>query len=217
VIAWRDDGMPKSTALADAVELHVANGTVCARDREGAVRCVGVALPCATPQPVAPKPEKPDKPEKPSKPAKPTKPTKPAKPAKPTKVGKGKRPPVEAPKPPPDPFDLVFTIELPKAKLLALDGGWCAVSEAGRMQCGDGCKPSMPLRGLEKVAEVSGTCARLGDGGVACWNGRDVHPIEGVSRAQAIAADGTLGCALLDGGAVTCWDAAFHATPVELH
>ena len=194
VSAWGDDGVVKATAITGAIEVGVRTGATCGRLADGSLGCVG-------PQPCAAPPAAPIK-----------KPTKPAKPAK------GKK----APPPPPPPA--TWSPGLPRAKLLALEIGWCVVTDGGALQCGDGCgHVDKPWRDLRGVDSVHGNCALAGSA-LWCW-GDDHKPMRhrGVSAAEAVAVGDTHACAIAptiigqgnpddvgSAGGVVCWGENAH-------
>ncbi len=192
VSAWGDDGFDNATAITGAIEVGVHDGATCGRLADGSVSCVG-------PQPCAPPPAAPA--------------AKPKKPAKPTKPAKGKKPPL----PPPPPA--TWSAGLAHAKSLALELGWCVVTNGGELQCGDGCgHVDKPWHGLTKIDLVRGNCA-LSRSELRCWgDDRVAKPRKDVTSASALTVDGEHGCAIVppnpgfsdpmvigEAGGVACW------------
>ena len=189
VSAWGADGVVKATAITGAIEVGVRDGATCGRLADGSVSCVG-------PQPCTPAPAAPVK-----------------KPAKPAKVSKGKK------APPPPPAPATWSPGLPHGKQLALELGWCVVTDRSELQCGDGCgHVDKPWAGLSQIDLVRGRCA-LVRSSLRCWgDDRVAKPRKDVTSASALVSGDGYGCAIVppsDGrtdpmaigetGGIACW------------
>lgn len=218
--SWARDGVPKLVDVAGVQEIGDREGMVCGRLQNGRVMCApsarcGPRRTAAAPEP-APAPAKPaaTKPSKPGKPA-----TKPSKLAA-TKAGKAaatKPGKSTAAKPQPsissgtatasstgapagEPPD---TLVAPAARQLAFDLGFCVVTMAGKLVCGDGCRQVDPPR-LERVDAVVGRCALLTSGTITCFDGGKPTAVPGITRASGLAVGGAHACAIVD-TRILCW------------
>jgi hypothetical protein len=202
---WGPDGVPRRLELAGIQEIADRDGTVCGRLQDGRVMCAPSdrcgARPA--PKPAAPRPAKPGKAAtKSGTSAKPAA-TRRGKPAKPT--------PASAPAggAPGDhlgePADaLGFTA----ARQLAFGLGFCVVTTAHKLQCGDGCRTIEPVK-LERVDTVVGRCALLRSGTVTCFDDVKATAVPGITRASVVAVGRAHGCAIVD-GTIRCWGADDH-------
>jgi len=208
---WARDGAPKLVAVSGVQELGGRDGAVCGRLATGRVMCAGTTR-CGERRPPTPPP--------PPKPAATTKPGRPGRPAtKPSKTAKAKTsakpagsdkltkpPPAGSPASPPpgepigEPADLLgFTA----VRQLAFDLGYCVVTTASRLQCGDGCRQVDPPR-LERVETMVGRCAQLRSGTVSCFDDAKATAIPGLTGASHLAAGRAHACAVSD-GRIRCW------------
>lgn len=104
----------------------------------------------------------------------------------------------------------------PVTSVAMSDGNACAVRRDGRVSCW-GAGPPTRVGGLDDVAAIalSGTsaCALRRDGSVACWGFDGRHGpasgaparVEGVDRAVEIGAGNRYACARREDGRVLCW------------
>jgi hypothetical protein len=89
------------------------------------------------------------------------------------------------------------------ARALAFDLGFCVVTSANRLQCGDGCRTVEPVK-LERVDAVVGRCALLKSHTISCFDDVKATAVPGVTRASLLAVGRAHGCATVD-GRITCW------------
>jgi alpha-tubulin suppressor-like RCC1 family protein len=118
----------------------------------------------------------------------------------------------------PDNRPRMVEIAVPGARDVALAMEGCAIDAAGKVLCWDprnDTPRSMvgPVDAQELRADTFMHCARTGSGEVWCWGAptksgvvERFAPVRvaGLGRASRIAIDGTMGCAIVEGGAVTC-------------
>ncbi len=83
----------------------------------------------------------------------------------------------------------------------------CARSASGTVTCKQGSADAFPIAGLADARQIAGRCALRATGEVACWTvaAGAAEPVAGLSDVTAIAGNGSLQCALLRGGGVSCW------------
>lgn len=125
----------------------------------------------------------------------------------------------------------------------------CALDERGTVHCwgdngrgqlgfgrtGESSPTPGAVEGLTSVAEIAvglyHSCARFGDGTVACWGGNlwgalgdgtsedRARPtrVPGLSGVVALAAGDFLTCAAVEAGTVSCWGGIFADRPETLH
>ena len=194
--ALRDDGTlftwgGKPVTLAGVQELGVRGPAVCGRFADGSVACPRTHC-TAEPTIARPPPPPPKAPPPKKKPG--GKKPKPAKPVKPEPAKK------------PEPAAKLETLPFPPARQLALGVGWCVVTTAGKLVCGDSCTAPGTAQ-LDRVERVVGACVVQTTGAVRC----DGKLIGGVSAPKELAGS----CALVEGG-VVCWGADGKAAPVAL-
>jgi hypothetical protein len=216
---WGRGGTPKLADAAGIQEIGDREGTVCGRLQSGRVVCAASAR-CGprraqpSPRPAAPKPSKPAKSTKASKTAKPTATkssktaksaaaAKPSKPAKPTPSDGGTSP---APgEPAGEPTE---ALGFPAARQLAFDLGFCVVTTAGQLVCGDGCRQVDPPK-LERVDAVVGRCALLAAGSATCFDAGKSTAVPGITRASGLAVGAAHACAIVE-GRIRCWGSDDH-------
>jgi hypothetical protein len=208
---WGTDGAPKKTPLAGVTEIASSGAEICGLRKDGSVACVGPTTVCAAAvpkPPPAPKKAAPKAKVPKGKVAPKGKATKPAAKGKAAPKGKVATP---APAPPPA-LAPVEVLRLPPAKHLAFDVGLCVVTKTGLLQCvsaTDGCKQDSPWPGLANVETVSGSCARLHDGGVKCWSvdskSRLVSSVAGVTKTREMSVSSSHACVLMTDQEILCW------------
>ncbi len=175
---WDKAGVPKLAAVAGVLEIAGRGGALCGRLKTGRVMCAG-STPCAEPHlPVPAPPKRPH-----------AKPKPPAVPADP--LGEPARP-------------LGFSA----ARALAFDLGYCVVTTANRLQCGDGCRAVFPPR-LERVDTIVGRCAQLRSGTITCFDEVKATAVPGITHASLLAVGRAHGCALVD-RRIACWGSNDH-------
>jgi hypothetical protein len=224
--SWARDGVPKLVDVAGVEEIGDRDGTVCGRLQNGRVMCAPstrcgprrtAAVSAPSPAPAKPTATKPSKPAatKPGKLAA-TKPGKAAatKPGKSTAAKPGK-PPTPASSssatvaftggPAGDPPD---TLVAPAARQLAFDLGFCVVTTAGKLVCGDGCRQVDPPK-LDRVDTVIGRCAVLTSGTITCFDDGKPTAVPGITRASGLAVGATHACAIVD-TRILCWGSDSH-------
>jgi hypothetical protein len=96
----------------------------------------------------------------------------------------------------------------PAARQLAFDLGFCVVTTAGKLVCGDGCRQIDPPK-LERVDAVIGRCALLTSGSVTCFDGSKATVVPGITRASGLAVGAAHACALV-AGRIVCWGSDDH-------
>jgi len=188
VAALRDDGTlitwgAKPVTLAGVQELGVRGRAVCGRLDDGSVQCPvpHCAAEVAPPVPKPPPPAKKPKPKAGKKPVKPAK-----------------------PEPPPPPK--LDTLPFPPARQLAFALGFCVVTTANKLVCGDSCTAPGKAE-LDRVDRVAGTCVVQTTGAVRCAG----KLINGVTAPKVLAGS----CAIVESG-VVCWGDDGVAAPVAL-
>lgn len=221
--SWARDGVPKLVDVAGVQEIGDRDGTVCGRLQNGRVMCApsarcGPRRTAAAPAPssaavkpttksskaVATKPSKAaaTKPGKPTKPGKSTA----AKPGKPsTPASSGSATVTSTGGPAGEPADL---LGVPAARQLAFDLGFCVVTTAGKLVCGDGCRQVDPPK-LDRVDTVIGRCALLTSGTITCFDDGKPTAVPGITRASGLAVGAAHACAIVD-GRILCWGSDSH-------
>jgi hypothetical protein len=201
--------VPRRLGVAGVEDIAAREATLCGRLHGGRVICAPSDRcgPRHTAPAPAPKPSKPAKPAAvaPKPAAVAPKPAavapKPGKPiAKPGKPPPGRPTTEPAAEPTGEPGDaLGFTT----ARSLAFDLGFCVVTTANALQCGDGCRQLDPVK-LERVDSVVGRCALLRSRTVTCFDEVKGVAVPGVTRATLLAAGRAHACAFVD-GRIACW------------
>jgi hypothetical protein len=219
---WGRDGAPTLVGATGVQEIASREGTVCARLDTGRVVCVANDRcgPHAPPPPTALPP--------------PTTPTTPAAPmsAKPTSKPSAPNPARQTPKPgKPAPAasrdklasrapagksgdaaasrgEPTDTLGFTDVRQLAFELGFCVVTTANKLQCGDGCRKIDPPK-LERVRSVVGRCALLKSGTVACFDEVKGNAVPNLVRATQLVVGRAHGCAIAL-GTIACWGANDH-------
>jgi hypothetical protein len=117
----------------------------------------------------------------------------------------GKKP-VKPAKPEPAPPPKLETLPFPPARQLAFGLGFCVVTTANKLVCGDSCTTPGKVE-LENVDRVVGDCVVQATGAVRCAG----KPITGVTAPKASAGS----CAIVESG-VVCWGDDGKAASVAL-
>jgi hypothetical protein len=226
--SWGRNGVPRLVDATGVQEIAEREGTVCGRLQNGRVMCAPGdrcgARRSSKPPPPAPAPSPPTP--KPSKTATTGKATKSgatksgatksgatktatakatssSKAAKTTTAPKPSKPASSAPASSPPTGDATISLGFPAARQLAFDLGFCVVTNAGKLECGDGCKKVDPPK-LEHVNAVVGRCALLNSGAVTCFADNKATTVSGLTRVRGLAVGAAHACVLAD-DKIFCW------------
>jgi hypothetical protein len=208
--SWARSGVPKLVDVVGVQEIGDRDGTVCGRLQSGRVvcapsdRCGRRRTPAPPPPPPSPKPATP----KPGKRPKAGKATKAGKAAKPTVAAKPSKPAPSDAAPSHPTGEPADALGFPAARQLAFEIGFCVVTTAGKLECGDGCRKVDPPK-LERVNAVVGRCALLVSGTVTCFDDGKATAAPGLTRVRGLVAGRAHACALAD-GKIRCWGSDDH-------
>jgi hypothetical protein len=108
----------------------------------------------------------------------------------------------------------VDTLGITAAHQLAFDIGFCAVTTANKLQCGDGCRHTEPAK-LQRIASVAGRCVQFRSGAVSCFHGRTTAAAPSLSGGKLLAAGRAHACAMID-NQIVCWGDDSHHQLGEL-